>query len=216
MRAAHSIAAGIFSVLWVASGCSDGTGPAGTGGISGITGGHGGSVIGAPGTGGNGAGLGGALGLGGISGAGGSSTATTGSTIPAGCNAPSCYTDLISACVPSGTCVSQSTGITTALCYSDGGKVITSLDFTTLSMAVTFKKNGAVCMSLAYDSTSTNGVMTIKDASGKVVGTMADSGTGDAVVTCTGQAAVTLNQACGSMGGISTSSSNCTAGTCSP
>jgi hypothetical protein len=216
MRAAHSIAAVIFPVLLAASGCSDGNSLAGTGGIPGTTGGHGGSIVDVPGAGGSGAGVGGSPGLGGISGAGGASTATTGPLIPAGCNVPACYGDLVNSCVPSGTCVSQSSGINTALCYSDGGKIITSLDLSTFSMAITIKKNGAVCMSMVYDSASTTGVMTIKDAAGKTVGTIADSATGDAVVTCTGQTPVTLNQSCGTLGGVSASSNTCTAGTCTP
>ena len=214
MRAVLSIAT--IALLGLV-GCSDGAGSGGAGGSSGSLGGRGGGPSTSTlGTGGSKAGVGGSPGLGGSSGAGGTSPATTGPLVPAGCNVPSCYSDLITACAPSGTCVSQDIGTSTNICYSDGGKLIVALDMNTLSMSMVFKKNGVVCCSMVSDSTSPAGVMNIKDGAGNTVGTIRDSSSGDAVVTCTGQAPVTLNQACNSMGGTSASSSNCTSGTCSP
>jgi len=212
MRAMLSITTIAFLGL---VGCSDGAGSGGAGGASGSPGGRdGGPSSSTLGTGGSNLGAGGSPGLGGTSGAGGTSAGATGPLIPTGCNVPSCYGDLITACTPSGTCVEQDTGASSNSCYSDGGKVIAALDMNTLSMSMIFKKNGGVCFSMVSDSAT--GVMNIKDASGNTVGTIADSTTGDSVVTCTGKAPVTLNQACNSVGGGSDSGSSCTSGTCSP
>lgn len=202
MRATFLIPA--IALLGLAA-CSDGSGisSGGTGGTSGAITGQGGSSLGVGGSSGGG-------------GTGGASTGTSGSIIPAGCNIPACYMNLFSNCMPSGTCVAQESDTGSALCFSDGGKVIMSFDLNTMGMSMTLKKKGAVCMSMVADSLS-SGSMTVKDASGKTVATLSNSASGETVVTCTGQAAVTLNQACGSMGDASsTQSDNCTTGTCSP
>jgi hypothetical protein len=56
--------------------------------------------------------------------------------------------------------------------------------------------------------------LTIKDGSGKTIGTTTTDSAGNTTVTCTGGQPVTLDSGCDLAG--SSSSDNCTAGTCTP
>lgn len=128
------------------------------------------------------------------------------------CNAPSCLVSLYSSCQPSGTCVTQTDMTTFAsnTCYSNGVKEIMTIAATGETFTV---KNGtSTCYSFESDST---GAIKFKNGSGSVVATGTyNSATKVTTVTCTGGAAVTLNAACDSAS--SSSTANCTDGTCTP
>jgi len=189
-------------ILALTVGCGDGS-PTGIDGGKGA-GGGGGGISGSGGAGGV---------LGGNGGAGG--TTSTGA-----CNYPSCVASLAATCAPSGTCVEQSDATTFATndCYSNGVKVLTTLNLTSGSAVVTYKNGSTTCYSI--EAASTNGTtftLTVKNAAGATIatGTEDDSGTTPvATVTCTGGQAVTLNSACDTSG--TSSSASCTTGTCAP
>ena len=131
-------------------------------------------------------------------------------------------------CLPSGSCVEQSDATTgaTNICYANGVKELSavSISGTSISDVVTVKNGSTTCYSMTLDMASALSggpiTMTIKNASGATVGTMAiDSTTGQATVTCTGAAPVVLGSNCsGGLDptGTTTGSTACTTGPCTP
>ncbi len=161
-----------------------------------------------------GGGQGGATGLGG---SGGSATGTGGSGGGTACTLPSCMSGFAN-CMPSGTCVQQlnlSTYLTN-YCYSNGVKMIWSLDATTRAPMLTFKQNSSVCFSIV-SPTGTDTAFAVKDASGQAIGTVTVDNSGNTTVTCNGGTPVAIPAGCNFVdaftGGGSTSS--CTDGACS-
>ncbi len=209
-------------------GCGGGSGsPDGGFGTGGVTGGGGlSSTGGGMGTGGVlGGGTGGVLGGGSGGVLGGGSGGSTGSStfIPAGCNVPSCFANLITSCAPSGSCVTQVDANTslTNTCYANGVKEIESLDLSTLSFSISFKKGSSVCWSMAGDASSAStGAYALKDGSGNTVATISADAQNNTVITCTGQSPVTLSAACDTSSATNpaggTSTGSCTQGTCTP
>lgn len=182
-------------ILALAAGCggSSGTGIDGGGGA----GGGGGGISGNGGV------------LGGNGGAGGGSSGA--------CNMPSCL-GVSQNCIPSGTCIEQADATTGAsnLCYSNGVKIINTFD-ASFNITSTVKNGATTCWSMSGSLTTylAGGALTLKNGSGATVGTLgADPTTGASTITCTGASApVALNDACNAG---SSSSSNCTTGTCTP
>ena len=145
---------------------------------------------------------------------------TSSSTGGDSCNYPSCFAKLITTCVPAGTCVQQSGGTTfaTNTCYSNGVKMISSIDTNSLITSVTFKNGGTTCY--AVDVTeSLPTTMTFKNVSGNTIAIMTvDATTNVATVTCPGGQAVSLDATCAGTGygGGSSTSTTCTPGLCMP
>jgi hypothetical protein len=201
---------------------------AGAGGITG-TGGAGGAggVI----TDGGATGTGGATSTGGTTGTGGTTAGADAGTPPgSGCTIP-CLVTLTQDCVPSGTCMEQSGGITADnRCYSNGVKVGTMLAvLPTPSLTLTTKKpDGGVCYTVTGALTSvqaTTAALVLKNAAGQQVATgsynlttmqasvMCDGATFDAaaVASCAGVLSLP------SLPGTTTAGpGSCTAGTCAP
>jgi hypothetical protein len=211
-----------------------------TGGIGGVTG-----KGGATGTGGMIAtgGTGGVTGKGGATGMGGTVVGAGGSTGTGACAYPACYTDLLSSCIPGGTCVQQSgymcgavacpepltsvpTSMISNVCYSNGVKNLTSIDMTSTASMVsvtTVTKNGTLCYSYEMPyaaATSTSATMVFKNSAGATVVTYVISSTDrTATITCTGKSPVVVSLDCGSTPDGGTSSdggTGCTTGTCAP
>ena len=163
----------------------------------------------------NDAGTGGTGGVGATKGTGGTGTVGgSGSTEP--CNIPSCLADLMNNCAPSGTCVDQLDTTTFAdnVCFSNGIKIITTVDTTTSVIVMTYKNGSSTCYTVELSGTTTSETIAVKNPSGSVVAT----GTGDTTsttFTCTGGQPVTLNPNCDSTA-LTGDTSNCTAGTCTP
>jgi hypothetical protein len=113
-------------------------------GILALTAGCGGSgsptgIDGGKGAGGGGGGISGSGGAGGVLGGNGGAGGTTST---GACNYPSCVASLAATCAPSGTCVEQSDATTFATndCYSNGVKVLTTLNLTSGSAVVTVQE----------------------------------------------------------------------------
>ena len=180
--------------------------------------------------------LGGAKGTatGGTTGAGGHVGATGGTTGAGGaapCSAlPPCLTFLAN-CVPSGTCVSQTTGSiltgseTINSCYTNGVKEsdVSTFDATTFAFSgtSTYTKGGTVCFSETFSVSGAGGgsgldagMGTIKNASGVTVATLSANSDGTATVTCTGGASYVLTDNTCTPGGGSNTTSDCTDGGC--
>jgi len=201
------------------SSSSSGTGgTTGTpGGTTGTLGGHVGSAGGSTGTGGQLGGLGGSTGTG----AGGASGAC--STLPP------CLT-FISNCLPSGSCVTQttSTGATSQTinnCYSNGVKEsdATALDLATLSYTgtITYSKGNAVCFSESVavsgaggSAGAATGSATIKNGSGATVATLTPNADGTYTVACTGGSSYVITDNTCMPSGSSSATSDCTDGVC--
>jgi len=135
------------------------------------------------------------------------------------CNAPSCYADLMKACQPGGTCIEQSSGNLSNQCYSNGVKVIATIDPVALTMSTKVKNGAGTCYELYFDLASygvgAKVVGFIKDGNGTTVATIGDDVSGRSVITCTGGQPVVLNPACDS-GGSGSSNTSCDTGSCSP
>jgi hypothetical protein len=174
---------------------------------------------------------GGASGTGGVTSMGGSTANPTGgSVIPAGCNLPACLANVMQGCIPSGTCVEQSSGLMDSnVCYSNGVKEIMKMNMNTTTMtadmSLTYKKDNAVCYSFSLPMTSqttTNPTINVKNAAGTTVAIMSvDSATDKVTVTCTGGAAVVINDKCDQsaipdVSGLGGDTDTCTQGTCTP
>ena len=162
---------------------------------------------------GGGGAAGGGGGISGNGGAGGGGGGAAGS-----CNYPSCMASLAATCQPAGTCVEQvdSTTFASNVCYSNGVKMLTSINMTSGLINVAFKNGSSTCYTIEVSASATTGAetLTVKNASGAVIATGTRDTTGSTTtITCTGGAPVTLNAACqGSLG----SPSGCTTGTCAP
>jgi len=111
---------------------------------------------------------------------------------------------------------------TDAICYDNGVAALVSFDFSTGDLTVTVSKNGDTCFSeeaVVDASTGAASDLTLKDASGKTVATVASDADGNTVISCGGKT-YTLDASCDStmapgmmMGGTS---DMCTMGTCVP
>ncbi len=154
---------------------------------------------------------------------GGSSGGTTAST----CQLPSCLKNLGADCAPSGTCTVEDHPDTGAknFCYGNGVKKITVLDVSDYSTALTVTKSGSTCFTTAFignDFFNSQGDLTVKDASGATVATLAmDADTSTHfIVTCPGADPVTLDDSCKTVWPVSgltdQGGATCTDGTCSP
>jgi hypothetical protein len=110
-------------------------------------------------------------------------------------------------------------------CYGNGVKKITVLDISDYSTALTVTKAGSTCFTTAYignDFFNSEGNLTVNDASGATVATLAmdpDTST-HFIVTCPGADPVTLDDSCQTVwpvtGLTDQSGDTCTDGTCSP
>jgi hypothetical protein len=137
-------------------------------------------------------------------------------------NMPSCLAG-IAGCVPQGTCRVQTdvTAGTNTTCYDNGVKLIQQTG--TAGISITAKNGSAVCyaMALDYATILSGGPISLKDGAGTLLATLTvspavDGGTQQISVLCPGATqAVVLDPACtGAVAVGTTSSSNCTAGTC--
>jgi hypothetical protein len=158
-------------------------------------------------------------------GSGGMATGGAGGSTVGACNFPTCISDLQTACVPTGTCMSQ-IGIGGAnLCWANGVKSLTSIAISGTSAVATTrwtKMDGSTCYT-TETPVGASGVVTLtyKNAAGTVVATgMTNAGGNTFTVTCTGQTPVTVNlQTCGAQGGMTGTggaggSGGCTMGMC--
>jgi hypothetical protein len=152
---------------------------------------------------------------------------TTGTGGTGACSLPSCYTALISTCIPGGTCVEQMgfttsppISTTTNLCYGNGVKVLTStvMTGTTPGTPVTTVTNGGtLCYSYEMplsQAGENSATMVFKNAAGAIVATNATNGVARTVtITCTGGSPVVVSLDCfpSTDGGTP-----CTQGTCGP
>ncbi|HEY4184071.1 MAG TPA: hypothetical protein VGP07_03340 [Polyangia bacterium] len=159
---------------------SSSSGGGGQGGATVPTGGASGALGGTTGGGGTSGG-----GLGGSAGAAGGSTGAAGGTIgtTGDCgDLPACIADVISGCVPAGTCLVAASGVDTTsthdICYGDGIKAVNTvtndINAGTGINTITFYKAGATCYSLssAFDSSSLTRTYTLTNADGVAVGTL--------------------------------------------
>lgn len=112
------------------------------------------------------------------------------SIIMADCTWPSCVTDLLSTCVPSGKCTANIDRIAGAIttCYANGVTVRRAAN-TTWSGLETCKKGDAVSYSIETGTQFVDGIpagmaFTIKDGSGAAVATGALSDSSGLLVTC--------------------------------
>ncbi|MEO8213793.1 MAG: hypothetical protein ABI560_11400 [Myxococcales bacterium] len=190
------------------------------------------------GAGGNNGSSGGASGsLGGMTGSQGGSTGTTGSGGSLGgggatgacANVPPCLANLATSCMPSGTCVQQTTTNATTgsssinSCYSNGVKEAFTTMINIATMSATFlgtvSKSGSTCFTESADLPLTgagdNTTFTIKNAAGATVATITVNSTTDTqTLTCGGQTYDITNLGdCGMPMGT-TPSDNCTDGAC--
>lgn len=175
-----------------------------------------------------GGGSGGTSGAVAAGGSGAASGGTGGSTGTNTCAIPSCLSTLFTAnCVGTGACVYQevdgSPTNSDNTCFSNGIHWMGIDDYSNDLMTVTVTHGGATCYSMQYsanDVLNAVDVLTVKDASGKIVATEAIdpvtySGT---IVTCTGAGPVKLDPSCsGTPADIPTivnMGQDCPAGTC--
>jgi hypothetical protein len=154
-------------------------------------------------------------GAGGTAGGGTSGTGgTAGGGTSGSCNYPPCVSNALAGCEPSGSCVQQTTSAGANICYSNGVKEIATFD-ATMAINATIKNASKTCATMSGTFTMTgSSTLTIKDGSGKTIGTTTTDSAGNTTVTCTGGQPVTLDSGCDLAG--SSSSDNCTAGTCTP
>ena len=200
-----------FGIFVLAAGCGSSSSSSGSDGSVGA----GGSVQGTMGNGGSGGvglGTGGAIGVGlGTGGAGGGNSGS--------CNLPSCIASLATTCRPSGTCTSQSdtTTLSSNTCYSNGVKVLTTLDLTTQTEVVTYKNGSSVCYSFNVAGNAAGATtFTLKNASGQTIATGATDVNQNFTITCPGGQPVTIDPSCDSPGTSGTPAASCTTGTCTP
>jgi hypothetical protein len=180
-------------------------------------------------TGAGGAATGGSA-AGGSTGAGGTTGADAGTPPGSTCTIP-CIVALTQDCVPSGTCMEQSNGLTgNNRCYSNGVKVATALAILPApALTLTTKKPaGGVCYTVVgslTSATSTSGTLVLKNAAGQQVGTGTyDLTTNQATVSCDNAtfdaAAVATCASVLSLPSLPTGNnaptSGCTAGACTP
>jgi len=135
-----------------------------------------------------GLGAGGGVGLGGSGGA-------------AACNVPSCLLDVITSCVPQGSCKTQISGNAFTICYANGVSQIGSFDFmsNTSTLRVT-KPDGSTCWSYDMPVGATlpeKLVVDYKDGTGRTFATLTyDTTTGEVAVACPGSPPQSLRGAC--------------------
>ena len=133
--------------------------------------------------------------------------------------------NLVATCQPSGTCTEQLTSSTAATtCYSNGVKMSVSMTTSTsgaASMAISVKNNSAACYSMAMSETASGDMtMTFKNASGTTVATLAVGSTTGETVTCPGGSPSAIDSSCSTQAASvssfagSSSTTNCTQGTC--
>ena len=164
---------------------------------------------------------------------GGTSTTAQGgssggaSSAPSACQLPSCLKNLGADCAPSGTCTVEDHPDTgdKNFCYGNGVKKITVLDVSDYSTALTVTKSGSTCFTTAFignDFFNSEGNLTVKDAAGATVATLAmdlDTST-HFIVTCPGADPVTLDDSCKTVwpvpGLTDQGGATCTDGTCAP
>jgi hypothetical protein len=142
---------------------------------------------------------------------------TAGGGTSGSCNMPTCLSTALTGCEPSGTCVQQSstTSFDTNNCYSNGVKVITTVDLSTYAVSVTFKSPTKTCLTMSgTGDLSGKTTLTMKNSSGTTIGTLSeDTAASVTTVTCTGGQPVTLDPSCD----FGTSSdAGCTDGACAP
>ena len=156
---------------------------------------------------------------GGISGNGGAGLAGAGGGgVSGSCNMPSCLASLPTTCKPSGTCVEQTTTTGTNDCYSNGVKVISTIDLSTFNSTETYKNGSTTCYSLTLMGLMTGTpTFTLKTALGATIGTgTANLATNAFTFACTGQSSVVIDPSCDTSSFAGSSGGSCTTGTCSP
>ena len=143
--------------------------------------------------------------------------------------------NLMADCLPSGTCVEQitqsgTTGEAGNVCFSNGIKMSITMGAPSgasgpVNMSITAKKGTSVCyswslaMAMASGSSASES-MTVKNASGATVATLAVDTNGNETITCPGGTPTPIDATCASAStSISTisaagNSNNCTQGTC--
>jgi hypothetical protein len=139
------------------------------------------------------------------------------------CELPDCLKNLGADCVESGSCTSQAdlaTGSSNS-CYSNGVTEIMVHNPQTDDRTLTVKKAGSTCFSTEFNGNDFyNGVgnITVMDASGATVGSVAYDYAGDFYkVTCTGSQEVALDQSCANVWPVSVlMGSHCEEGGCTP
>lgn len=197
MRIGMLMATGcVFAALAVACGSSD-------------SGGGGGGSGGAAGS----AGAGGSSGAGGSAGSGGSTTGDP-------CTVPQCFMDVMAACMPTGTCTTETSGDMTSgmvsnACYENGVKWSTSMTTGTggiTSQMKGYKTDGSVCFTAdATTDAGGNNTTVYKDPGGTTLVTVTVAG-GKMTYACGGQTITIDPSACPKGDGGTTSP--CTPGTC--
>jgi len=201
----------VLALGFAACGSSSGSG------MGGMTGSQGGSHGGTTGS------QGGTTGSqGGSTGSQGGSTGSQGGSTGTTCNLPPCLSSL-SACIPSGTCVEQTTGDplsggTDNSCYSNGVKdsLVTSIDLTsgTVMLTLTVSKSGTTCFVENGALTSSGGgTFTIKNSSGQTIATETFDANGNGTIMCGGQS-YPASQFEGCMASAMGSNSDCSPGSC--
>jgi hypothetical protein len=210
-----------------------------TGGIGGVGGtdggtGGGGTAGGLSGGGGTTSSSGGTN-KGGATATGGTGTATsTGGT--GSCDLPACYQDLVSACVPTGTCVEQRVAMCGATacpqplgtlpssivanqCYANGVTVVEVTDTASTNVVTTVKGNGKACYSYETqysEESPTSLPIVLKNPAGTTVVTFViDNTNSTASITCAGDSPVQVSLDClpSSAAGAT---ADCNTGTCTP
>jgi hypothetical protein len=132
---------------------------------------------------------------------------------------PSCVADLFTACLPSGTCMTQSSGTNSTTCYSNGYRQSTTYDPGTMTAIIRVEKSGMACYTLESRTSGTTSTITYKNAAGMPVATSTSmTGTPSLVtITCTGGQPVmvdTMSAACRPAGSADASAPMCTPGAC--
>jgi hypothetical protein len=140
------------------------------------------------------------------------------------CNLPRCFLDVISACIPQGTCKTQSMSTSSTTCWSNGVKQVASVDFNSMSSTVKYTKpDGSTCWyyEMPYTGAGVPDKITVsyKDGSGRVFSTLTyDGTTGQVAVACPGGQPQPLNALClatmMSGSGMAADPEECPAGTC--
>jgi hypothetical protein len=208
-------------------GGSDNALPSGSGGRGGA---GGGISLGGGGKGGTATGGAGGTATGG---AGGTATGGAGgaSDVRPECQTPDCFKalaagSLLADCQPMGTCMQQEAASGAVnICWANGVRETVSVDFGGTGAAVATaevrSKNGALCFSFDFSidpTTGDVGAITVRDSSGKVVGTLEGNLDGSVSATCTGQPAKIIPASCGmNMGTMMpgmNASTMCTPGVC--
>jgi hypothetical protein len=192
----------------------------GSGGSNGALGGSNGAAGGSNGAAGGTHGSGGA----GPAGTGGAGGATA-----SGCgDVPPCLANLLTNCMPSGTCIEQQsdptnfTMVTDNFCYSNGVKQssVTTIDLasSSVSSVTTFSKAGSTCFSeegTFGGAGGGTGSINVKNGAGSVVAVLSANAAGDTTVTCGGQTYVIRDMgACAMPGNGGASGADCTMGSC--